>query len=271
VHIVIDTEVKKMIIKAIILGIIEGLTEFLPISSTGHLIIANKYLDFTGDFANSFAIVIQVGAIFSVLIYFKDKIFPNFRNKKELGEYFSLWFKVAVGVIPAVILGLTFEDYIDEHFFNTTVVAVALILGALLLLYSERRVKITKVTSEKNITYKQAFLVGVAQCMALWPGMSRSASTIIGGLFLGFSRKVAAEFSFFLAIPTLIGAAGLKIFKMGFNFTSYEWLVLAVGTFVSFAVAYLVIAFFMNYIKKRNLSPFAYYRIALGILVLLLA
>lgn len=260
-----------MIIKAIILGIIEGLTEFLPISSTGHLIIANKYLDFTGPFANAFAVVIQVGAIFSVLIYFKDKVFPRFNDKRGLAEYFSLWFKVAVGVIPAAILGLLFEDYIDEHFFNTKTVAIALILGAILLLYSERRNKRVRVRSEKYITYKQAFLVGVAQCMALWPGMSRSASTIIGGLFLGFSRKVAAEFSFFLAIPTLIGAALLKIFKMGFDFTSYEWLILGVGTFVSFVVAYLVIAFFMNYIKKRDLSPFAYYRILLGILLLFLA
>ncbi|SHJ86499.1 undecaprenyl-diphosphatase [Caminicella sporogenes DSM 14501] len=260
-----------MIIKAIILGIIEGLTEFLPISSTGHLIIANKYLEFTGSFANAFAVVIQVGAIFSVLIYFKDKVFPKFDDRKSMKEYFSLWSKVAVGTVPAVILGLLFEDYIDEHFFNTTTVSIALILGALLLLYSESRLKREKITSERNITYRQAFLVGVAQCMALWPGMSRSASTIIGGLFLGFSRKVAAEFSFFLAIPTLIGAAVLKIFKMGFNFSPYEWLVLGVGTFVSFIVAYLVIAFFMNYIKRRKLSPFAYYRILLGILVLLLA
>ncbi len=259
-----------MIIKAIILGIIEGLTEFLPVSSTGHLIIANKYLDFTGSFANTFAVVIQVGAIFAVLIYFKDKVFPRFNDKRGLSEYFSLWFKVAVGVIPAVILGLLFEDYIDEHFFNPTTVAVALIVGAVLLLYSERRSKTVKVSHEKYITYRQAFLVGVFQCLALWPGMSRSASTIIGGLFLGFSRKVAAEFSFFLAIPTLIGAAILKLAKAGLDYSSYEWLIIGIGTFVSFIVAYVVIAFFMNYIKKRDLSPFAYYRIVLGILVLIL-
>ncbi len=260
-----------MIIKAIILGIIEGLTEFLPISSTGHLILANKYLDFTGPFANTFAVVIQVGAIFAVLIYFKDKVFPNFRDKRGLKEYFSLWFKVAVGVIPAVILGLLFEDYIDKHFFNATTVAVALIVGAILLLYSEKRVKSSIITHERHITYGKAFLVGVFQCLALWPGMSRSASTIMGGLFLGFSRKVAAEFSFFLAIPTLIGAALLKLVKVGFDYSSYEWLILGIGTFVSFVVAYIVIAFFMNYIKKRDLSPFAYYRIILGILVLIFA
>jgi undecaprenyl-diphosphatase len=258
-----------MIIKAIILGIIEGLTEFLPVSSTGHLIIANRYLNFTGSFANAFAVVIQVGAIFAVVLYFKDKVFPEFGNKRRMAEYISLWTKVVVGVIPAVILGLLFDDYIEEHFFNPTTVAAALIFGAILLLLGERGQKKARVISEKHISYKQAFIVGIAQCMALWPGMSRSASTIIGGLFVGFSRKVAAEFSFFLAIPTLIGAAILKLFKMGLDFTSYEWLVLAVGTFVSFVVAYFVIAFFMNYIKKRKLSPFAYYRIILGIIVLL--
>ncbi|SKC75573.1 undecaprenyl-diphosphate phosphatase [Maledivibacter halophilus] len=260
-----------MIIKAIILGIIEGLTEFLPVSSTGHLIIANKYLNFTGDFANSFAVIIQVGAIFAVVLYFKDKVFPKFNNKRRMKEYFSLWTKVAVGVIPAVILGLLFDDYIDEHFFNPTTVAMALIFGAVLLLLGEKSQKKVKVVSENHITYKQAFVVGVAQCMALWPGMSRSASTIIGGLFIGFSRKVAAEFSFFLAIPTLIGAAVLKIYKMGLDFTNYEWFILGIGTFISFIVAYFVIAFFMNYIRKRNLSPFAYYRIILGVVVLLVA
>lgn len=261
-----------MIIKAIILGIIEGLTEFLPVSSTGHLIIANKYLNFTGDFANSFAIIIQVGAILAVILYFKDKVFPKFDDKRRLVEYFSLWTKVAVGVLPAVVLGLLkFDDYVEEHFFNPTTVAIALIFGAILLLLGERKNTTAKVISEKHISYKQALIVGIAQCMAVWPGMSRSASTIIGGMFIGFSRKVAAEFSFFLAIPTLIGAAILKIYKMGLDFTSQEWIVLAVGTFVSFIVAYFVIAFFMNYIRKRKLSPFAYYRIILGVIVLLVA
>lgn len=261
-----------MIIKAIILGIIEGLTEFLPVSSTGHLIIANKYLNFTGAFANSFAIVIQVGAIFAVILFFKDKVFPKFDNKRRVAEYFSLWTKVVVGVLPAVVLGLLkFDEYVEEHFFNTTTVAIALIFGAFLLILGERRTKKAKIQTEKNISYRQAFFVGVVQCLAVWPGMSRSASTIIGGLFAGFSRKVAAEFSFFLAIPTLIGAAVLKIFKMGLDFSLYEWFILGIGTFVSFVVAYFVIAFFMNYIRRKKLVPFAYYRIILGIIVLLLA
>lgn len=259
-----------MIIKAIVLGIIQGLTEFLPISSTGHLIIANKYLDFTGDFANAFAIIIQVGTIFAVVLYFKDKVFPKFDDKRRLMEYFSLWTKVAVGVIPIVILGLLkFDEYVEKHFFNPTMVAIALIFGAILLLIGEKGNRKSKVVSEKQISYKQAFIVGIVQCMAVWPGMSRSASTIIGGMFIGFSRQVAAEFSFFLAIPSLIGVAILKIFKMGLSFSIEEWFILGIGTLVSFVVGYFVIAFFMNYIKRRRLVPFAYYRIALGIIVLL--
>ncbi|KXG75479.1 undecaprenyl-diphosphate phosphatase [Thermotalea metallivorans] len=260
-----------MILKAIILGIIEGLTEFLPVSSTGHLIIANKYIDFTGQFANAFNIVIQVGAILAVLIYFKDKIFPQKRNIRQTRSVYRLWAKVMVGFIPAAILGFLFDDYIDEHFFNPTTVSIALILGALLLLFAEAKLKRVKVRSTDELTFGQSFVVGIAQCMALMPGMSRSASTIIGGLFLGLSREVAAEFSFFLAIPTIMGAAAYKLFKVGFSYTAYEWLILLIGTAVSFIVALLVIAFFMNYLKKRKLAPFAYYRIILGMIVLFVA
>jgi undecaprenyl-diphosphatase len=260
-----------MALKAIILGIIEGLTEFLPVSSTGHLIIANNYINFTGEFANIFAVVIQVGAIMAVVLYFKDKLFPKIDNKTQAKGVYNLWSKVVVGFIPAAILGLLFDDYIEEHFFNSVTVAMALIAGAILLLVSESRIKRVKVDSTDDMSYKHAFLVGISQCLALWPGMSRSASTIIGGLFLGLSREAAAEFSFFLAIPTLCGAAFLKLVKVGLAFTAYEWFIILMGTFVSFVVALLVIAFFMNYIKKRKLAPFAYYRIILGILVLLLA
>ncbi len=260
----------KLILKAIILGIIEGLTEFLPVSSTGHLIIANKFISFTGDFANAFNVVIQVGAILAVIFYYKDKIFPKFDDKIQSKKVFNLWYKVVVGFIPALILGFLFDDYIEEHFFNPKTVALALIVGAILLLYAEARLKRVKVDSVDRMSYKDAFMVGVFQCLALWPGMSRSASTIIGGLFLGLSREAAAEFSFFLALPTIIGASVLKIFKAGFMFTPYEWLVLFVGTFVSFIVALIVIAAFMSYIKKKKLAPFAYYRIILGIIVLLL-
>ncbi len=263
----------EMIIKAIILGIIEGLTEFLPVSSTGHLILANDYLQFEGDFANLFAIVIQSGAILAVLIYFKDKVFPSFKSTEGLKDYVSLWMKVVVGIIPAGFLGvvLGLDELIEQFLFKPVPVALALIFGALLIIFAENKFKQVRVSDEGDITYKQAFIVGCAQCMALIPGMSRSASTIIGGLFLGFSRSVAAEFSFFLAIPTLLGASLIKLLKAGFDFSSFEWVVLGVGTFISFVVAYVVIAFFMNYIKKHDFKIFAYYRIILGAIVLVSA
>lgn len=259
----------ELTIKAIILGIIEGLTEFLPVSSTGHLIIANKFLEFEGEFANLFAVVIQVGAIIAVLFYYKDKIFPKFKEKQELKEYVSLWSKVVVGVIPAALIGIPFEDKIEELLFNPTTVAIALIFGAILLIFAENRKHKVTVIMDSEITYKKALLVGCAQCLALIPGMSRSASTIIGGLFVGFSRPVAAEFSFFLALPVLAGASLIKLIKTDLVLTSADWGILGVGTFVSFVVAYFVITVFMNYVKKHDFKVFAYYRIVLGLLVLL--
>lgn len=171
--------------------------------------------------------------------------------------------------LPAMVLGLLFKDFLEEHLFYPKPVALALIVGALLLLYAESRLKRVRVYNTDEISYKDAFVIGLIQCLAMWPGMSRSASTIIGGLLIGLSREVAAEFSFFLAIPTLIGAAVLMVVKGGLAFSLYQWIVMLVGTVVSFIVAYIVIAFFMSYIKKRKLAPFAYYRIILGIIVLL--
>lgn len=257
-----------MILKAVILGIIEGLTEFLPISSTGHLIIANRFLEFEGPFANTFDVVIQVGAIFAVVLYFREKLIPNFEQKEDFNRKVRLWSKVLTGVIPAVVLGVLFEDIIDKYLFNTTTVALALISGAFMLLYFENRNHVVKVEEEEELTYLQAFIVGVVQCLALIPGMSRSASTIVGGLGIGFGRKLAAEFSFFLAVPTLFGASLYKMLKGGLNINGGQWGTLAVGTFVSFIVAYIVIAAFMNYIKKHSFNLFAYYRIVLGVLVL---
>jgi len=259
-----------MWIKAIILGIIEGLTEFLPVSSTGHLIIANGYLDFEGAFANLFAVVIQVGAIVAVLIYFREKLFPKFTNLSDLKPYIDLWTKVVIGIIPAALIGIPFEDKIEELLFKPIVVAIALVVGAVMLLYAEKNLKTVKVESEAKITYMQALLVGAFQCLALVPGMSRSGSTIIGGLFLGFSRAVAAEFSFFLAIPTIIGAGFIKLIKSDYVMNAMEWWVLLLGTFVSFVVAYAVIAVFMSYIKKHDLKPFAYYRIVLGLGIIIM-
>jgi undecaprenyl-diphosphatase len=259
-----------LILKAIILGIIEGLTEFLPVSSTGHLIIANEYIKFTGKFANQFDVIIQLGAILAVLLYFKDMLIPKLNHSRETRNTIVLWTKVVVGFLPAAILGFLLDEKIEYYLFNPTSVAIALIVGAILLLYAEKSLKHVKVSSVHDISYKEATIIGFSQCFAMWPGMSRSASTIIGGLFLGLSREAAAEFSFFLALPTLAGAAVLKMLKNGLAFSLYEWFILFVGSAVSFIVAYLVIALFMNYIKTKKLAPFAYYRIILGVLVLIL-
>jgi undecaprenyl-diphosphatase len=259
-----------LILHAIILGIIEGITEFLPISSTGHLIIANHFISFTGAFADTFDVVIQVGAILAVVILFWGKLFPRFSDKRQSKRVYKLWLKVIIGAVPAAVLGFKFEEFISSKLFFPKPVALALIVGAIVLLFVESKFDRVTVETTDEISYKDSFFVGIFQCFALWPGMSRSASTIIGGLFLGLSREAAAEFSFFLAIPTLLGAAVLKLAKSNLTFSSQEWMALGFGTAVSFLVALIVVAAFINYLKKKKLAPFAYYRIALGILVLII-
>ncbi len=258
-------------IKAIILGILEGLTEFLPVSSTGHLILLKDLLAFDGQFSNIFSVVIQMGAILSVVVYFFKDLVPKSTGKQDIADFFGLWSKVIVGIIPAALIGIPFEDLIDRYLFNTLTVAIALIAGAIwILLIDKETPSISdRVETIKTLSYKQAFSIGLFQCLALIPGMSRSAMTIIGGLIVGASRKVAAEFSFFMAIPVLGGAGLIKLIKYGLNFTAEQWQLLAVGTAVSFVVAYLVIAAFMSYIKKHTFRPFAYYRIVLGVVVLI--
>ncbi|PID82922.1 MAG: undecaprenyl-diphosphatase [Clostridiales bacterium] len=259
-----------MIFKAIILGIIEGITEFLPISSTGHLVLMNKVFDLEGSFANIFSIVIQIGAIFSVIVYFFKDLIPKSTEKKDIEDFLSLWLKVVVGVIPAAAIGLLFEDAIDKYLFKPTVIAFALIIGGIwILLVDKNDIGDRKYKDIKDLTYKMAFCIGLFQCLALVPGTSRSAMTIIGGLMIGTSRKLAAEFSFFMAIPVLGGAAFLKVIKNLSDFSSDQISVLAVGTFVSFVVSYFVIASLMKFIKKHNFRPFAYYRIVLGGIVLM--
>lgn len=259
------------IILAIILGVIEGITEFIPVSSTGHLIIANKFMDFNGAFANFFAIAIQSGAIFAAMIYFREKVLPPITSQKSMKAYFSLWFKVAFALIPAVIVAFTLEDIIDKYLFNPITVAIALIVGGFLLIIMESRDHASNIETDEQITYKNAFIVGIFQTLAiLLPGMSRSASTIIGGLFVGYSRKLAAEFSFYLAMPALLGAAVYKMISYSGEILPDEWQMLWIGTLVSFIVAYAVIAFFMNYIRKHDMKIFAYYRIILGIIVIIM-
>lgn len=266
-----------LIIKAVLLGIIEGITEFLPISSTGHMIIADQFIKLSKDksFTSAFEVVIQLGAILSVIILFWDKLWPFSGTKKEKVAKWNLWFKVAVGVIPAVILvALKIDDAIEKKLFFPVPVAIALVFYGIVLIIVEDRNKgkrSYKINDFKGITFKLALYIGLFQCLATIPGTSRSAATIIGGMLFGLSRATAAEFSFFLSIPTMIGASMLTIIKKGIDFSATEWITMGIGFFVSFIVAMAVIKVFMGYIKKKDFKVFAYYRIVLGIIVLALA
>lgn len=259
------------IIKALILGIVEGLTEFLPVSSTGHLILVNEFVDFTGSFAKMFDIVIQLGAILSVIVYFWRKLFPFGSNKTPLEKYeiWSICKKTIIGVLPALILGAALGKLIEEYLFNPLTVALALFIGGIALIVIERRKPQEQITSIAQLTYTTAFFIGLIQCLAMIPGMSRSAVTIIGAMLLGASRVAAAEFSFFLAIPTLFAASAYSILKTGFTLNMTQIQILSIGFAVSFFVAWLVIAGFMKFISTRDFKPFGYYRIFLGAFVLI--
>lgn len=258
----------------IILGIVEGMTEFLPVSSTGHMILVERFIgseQFSKNFMDSFMIIVQLGAIIAVVIYFWKDLTPFVKDKKILISRVRLWTKVVIGVLPAAVIGLMLDDYISEYFMgNVFVVAATLIFYGILLIVIEKYYKTSgKIDNLGKLSYKLAFIIGFFQCLAMIPGTSRSGATIIGSLLLGLSRGVATEFSFFLAIPTMFGATLLKLIKNGLNFTALEWQLIGVGSLVSFIVAYLVIKWFMGYIKKRDFVFFGVYRIILGILVLI--
>ncbi|SHI92979.1 undecaprenyl-diphosphatase [Geosporobacter subterraneus DSM 17957] len=262
----------EKIITAVILGIIEGFTEFLPISSTGHLIIANQWFNLEGSFGNMFNVVIQLGAILSVVIYFHDKLIPFSRNKtlRQRRDIWNLWKKTVVGVIPALVLGALFADLIEEYLFNPYTVAIALVVGGVILIGMERRRKSYRINYLEELGYGTVFLIGIFQCLAMIPGTSRSAATIIGAMALGTSRNVAAEFSFFLAIPTMAAASGYSLLKSATMMTGEQWVLLGIGFVVSFLVALVVISLFMGYIRRKDFKPFGYYRIVLGVLILAL-
>ncbi|OGU59587.1 MAG: undecaprenyl-diphosphatase [Ignavibacteria bacterium GWF2_33_9] len=259
------------IINAIILGIIEGITEFLPISSTGHLILANQIFSFPEPFQTSFDIIIQLGAIFSVVFYFRKRINPFQANvtPEKKNEILDLWKKTIIGVIPALIIGGLLGSKVEELLFNPTTVAIMLFIGGSLLIIIESKHKDPKINSTLQLTYQTVLLIGLIQTLAMIPGTSRSAVTIIGAMLLGSSRIVAAEFSFFLAIPTMFAATGYSILKHGVNMqTNQIWLII-IGFVVSFIVAYSVISFFMKFISNHNFISFGYYRIVLALLVFL--
>lgn len=258
-------------LKAVLLGIVEGLTEFLPISSTGHLILVESYfeLGLSDGFTTTFQVAIQLPAILAVVFYFWPRLNPWPRNAERRTRNWRLYPKIVVAVLPAVVLGLLFDDFIEAHLMRPLPVAIALFVGGLVLILIERGRREARVESLEDLGYLTALAIGFFQCLAMLPGTSRSAATIIGAMLLGASRPVAAEFSFFLAIPTMLGATTLTLAKRGANFTSLEWTVLAIGSVVSFAVAYASIAFLMRYIQRHDFRLFGYYRIVLAAIVLL--
>jgi len=274
------------IIKAIIYGIVEGITEWLPISSTGHLILVEQLIPFEGtseNFFGMFDVVIQLGAILAVVLLFWKQIWPFALTKKERGDakgfmsyikkdIWMLWVKILVSCVPAAVVGVLFDEVFEELFYNPVCIAIALIVFgvAFILIENWNKGRSYKVTSLSEITFQTAALIGLFQLIAaIFPGTSRSGATIVGALLIGVCRTVAAEYTFFLAIPVMFGASLLKVVKFGFDFTGLELTLLLVGTLVSFVVSLFVLKFLMGYIKKHDFKVFGWYRIALGIVVLL--
>ena len=263
------------ILKAVFFGIVEGITEWLPISSTGHLILLNEFieLDVSEQFFSMFEVVIQLGAIFAVVLLFWNKIWPFSANEKNYikQDTFIMWLKIALACVPAAVVEILFGDVIEEKFYNYTVIALALILFGIAFLWiaNRNRGKSPKMACIPEITWQTAFFIGMFQLIAaVFPGTSRSGATILGGILLGVARPVAAEFTFFLAIPVMFGASLMKVLKFGFEFTSSELIILIAGMATAFLVSIAVIQFLMGYIKKHDFKIFGWYRIALGILVL---
>ncbi len=267
------------IIKAILFGIIEGITEWLPISSTGHMILLNEFVNLkvSDEFYELFEVVIQLGAILAVVIIYFKSIWPFKKEQNKVKwdtNILNLWGKILVACIPAAVIGLLLDDWLDEHLYNSIVVSIALIVyGILFIVIESKNIGKRSTKNINNISYKQALGVGGFQLLSLIPGTSRSGSTIIGGLILGLERSVAAEFTFFLAIPVMAGASLLKLVKyiaeVGFVFSSLEIAILAVGCIVAFLVSIFIIKFLINYIRKHDFKVFGWYRIVLGIIVLL--
>ena len=262
------------LLKTIVLGIVEGLTEWLPVSSTGHMILVDEFikLNVTKEFMDMFLVVIQLGAILAVVVLNFEKLnpFSSWKSRQEKRETMRLWYKVIVACIPAAVIGLAFNKYMEEHFMTAPVVASTLIFYGIMFILVENynKQRRPRVTDLARLDYKTALIIGLFQVLSLVPGTSRSGATILGGILFGTSRYVAAEFTFFLAIPVMFGASMLKMVKFGFHYTGAEILIMAVGMVTAFVVSILSIKFLMSYIKTNDFKAFGWYRIALGILVL---
>lgn len=266
------------ILKVIFLGIVEGITEWLPISSTGHMLLVDEFITLNAvddEFKEMFFILIQLGAIFAVILLFWKKMWPfQFKDKSKpviLKDTFSIWFKVVVACIPGAIVTILFDDYVEAHFQTPAVIAAALVIYGIAFIVIEKwnKTKTPKVATLDDITYKTALLIGLFQVLSIVPGTSRSGATIIGALLIGVSRVAAAEFTFFLAVPVMLGMSALKLLKFGFDFTGTEIAVLVLGMATAFVVSVLVIKFLMSYIKKKDFTVFGWYRIVLGAVIIL--
>lgn len=265
------------ILKVIFLGIVEGITEWLPISSTGHMLLVDEFITLNAvdeEFKEMFFILIQLGAIFAVILLFWKKMWPfQFKDKSKpviLKDTFSVWFKVVVACIPGAIVTILFDDYVEAHFQTPAVIAAALVIYGIAFIVIEKwnKTKTPKVATLDDITYKTALLIGLFQVLSIVPGTSRSGATIIGALLIGVSRVAAAEFTFFLAVPVMLGMSALKLLKFGFDFTGTEIAVLVLGMATAFVVSVLVIKFLMSYIKKKDFTVFGWYRIVLGAVII---
>ncbi len=264
------------ILKAFLLGLVEGVTEWLPVSSTGHMILVDEFikLDVTDDFRSMFLVVIQLGAILAVVVMFWKKLWPFGVQEKKLlikKPIFTMWFKVIVACIPAAIVGLLFDEQLEALFYNWQTVSVMLILVGICFIIIENynKKRTPKINSIAEITYPIAFYIGLFQLIAaVFPGTSRSGATIVGALLLGVSRTVAAEFTFFLAVPVMFGASALKLVQYGFSYTGQEIALLLVGMITAFVVSLFIIKFLMSYIKKHDFKAFGWYRIVLGVVVI---
>ncbi len=262
------------LLKVVFLGIVEGITEWLPISSTGHMILVDEFIKLnTSDaFKEMFFVVIQLGAIMAVVLLYFHKLnpFSPDKSKKQKIDTMKIWYKVIIGVIPAAVLGLLFDDWLNEHLYNYWTVAIMLIVYGVLFIIVENRNKgkSAKINNFNQLPYRTAFLIGMFQVLALIPGTSRSGATIIGAIILGTSRYIAAEYSFFLSIPVMFGASALKLVKFGFNFTSMEIITLLTGMIVAFIVSIIAIRFLLVYIKNNDFKAFGWYRIVLGVIVI---
>lgn len=265
------------LLKAALYGVVQGITEWLPVSSTGHMLLLEDYIapGVSGNFMEMFRVLIQLGSILAVVVLYFTRLVPFMPSatKPERRSRWLLWAKILVACVPAGVLGVLFDDWFDEHFYNSITVAAALILyGAAFIiieLWRKKRPPVREAATAEAITFREAFIVGCFQVLSLVPGTSRSGSTVIGGMLCGMSRPAAAEFSFFLAIPVMFGASLVKLVKFGFDFTGAEIAVLLCGMVVAFAVSCAAIRFLVGFVKKHSFSSFGWYRIALGALVLL--